>query len=60
MDSERLLKWLFGIIDAAIALAVVCAVTILIGYAVTGSWDVREWKTGEETAAVAEYVPEYS
>ena len=52
---ESLVKWIFGIIDAIIALAVVCAVTLVIGRAVTGSWDIRDWNTGEETAAVAEY-----
>lgn len=57
MNSEKLVKWIFGILDAIIALAVVFAVTLVIGRAVTGSWDMREWKTGEEpTAVVSEYV----
>lgn len=56
---ESLIKWIFGIIDAIIGLALVFATVLVIGRAVTGSWDVRDWNTGEETAAVAEYVPEW-
>lgn len=52
---ESLVKWIFGIIDAIIGLAIVFATVLVIGRAVTGSWDIRDWKTDDETAAVAEY-----
>ena len=55
---ESLVKWIFGIIDAIIGLAIVFATVLVIGRAVTGSWDIRDWKTDDETVAVVEYVPE--
>lgn len=62
MEAETmkgLFKFIFGTIEAIIITAVIFAVSLVIGRAVTGSWDIREWKTsGAEAAAIVEYVPE--
>ena len=50
---KGLFKFVFGII-AAIAITALCfGASLIIGHAVTGSWDMREWnKPAAETSAI--------
>ena len=53
---RSIFKFIFGIIEAVIITAVVFGVTLVIGHAVTGSWNIREWKNAEPSAVVSEYI----
>lgn len=53
-------KFVFGAIAAVVLMAIIFVVSLVIGHAVTGSWDIREWgkKDTETSAVVTEYQPE--
>lgn len=55
---KGLLRFIFGTIWAVVITAIIFAVTLFIGRAVTGSWDIREWTGSEPAAVVTEYIPE--
>lgn len=50
---KGLFKLVFGIIGTVIVVGLIVLMTFVIGHAVTGSWDIREWgKSESETSAI--------
>lgn len=49
---KGLFKFVFGVIGAVVITAVIFLVSLVIGHAVTGSWDMREWTSDNAVSAV--------
>ena len=57
---KGLFKFVFGTIAAIVITAIIFVVSLVIGHAVTGSWDIREWRKPdiETLSVINEYNPE--
>ncbi|MDE7181805.1 MAG: hypothetical protein K2O41_02070 [Clostridia bacterium] len=53
---KGLFKFVIGTVGAVLITALIFVVSLVIGHAVTGSWNIREWKKSDvATATVCEY-----
>lgn len=58
---KSLFKLVFGIIGAVFITAMTFGVTLIVGHAVTGSWNIGEWNKIKPAATVVteyEIIPE--